>query len=295
MTRRQAYALALASAIAYAISLPISDALLDDLESLPLAGLFPLGAATASWLIVLYERLSGRRHADAAALPLRRADAPLILVIILIGGVLSPILLLVGLNRTDAGTGSLMLSTEVPFTALLAAFLFRERLGRRVWLGALLVAGVGAVLALREGGGFGLSLGAIAVAGAALGWALDNNVSGRLAQRDVFAMVRVKSTCAGIITTLIAIAIGKEYPSAGVVAGAVAIGALSYGISLILLYSSMRSIGAARAATLFGTAPFWGAAFSAMAFADARSWVLLPAALGMALGVWVITAERQPS
>ncbi|MBM4405883.1 MAG: DMT family transporter [Chloroflexi bacterium] len=295
MTRRQAYALALASAIAYAVSLPISDALLSDIESLPLAGLFPLGAASVSWAIVLFERLSGRTRADAAAVPIQRVDIPFLVIIILIGGVLSPILLLVGLSRTDAGTGSLMLSTEVPFTALLAAFLFRERLGRRVWLGALVVACVGALLSARGNGGFGLSLGAIAVAGAALGWALDNNVSGKLAQRDVFALVRIKSTCAGVITTLIALSLGKDYPAAGLVAGAVAIGALSYGISLILLYSSMRGIGAARAATLFGTAPFWGAAFSAIAFADSRSWVLLPAAIGMAFGVWVITAERKTS
>src|SRR5882672_7481997 len=61
---------------------------------------------------------------------------------IVAGGVVGPILLLVGLTRTDASTASLLLTLEGVASALLAWFIFHENFDRRIAIGMLcLVAG----------------------------------------------------------------------------------------------------------------------------------------------------------
>ena len=82
---------------------------------------------------------SGERRHEA---PLTRGDLPTLGLLAMFGGVAGPVLLLVGLERLTALSGSLLLNLEAPFTAVLAVIAFREHLGRRAWLaGAAIVAG----------------------------------------------------------------------------------------------------------------------------------------------------------
>jgi drug/metabolite transporter (DMT)-like permease len=61
---------------------------------------------------------------------------------ILTGGIVAPVLLMLGLTRMPASGASLLLNAEGVFTALLAWFLFKENFGYRIILGmAAIVAG----------------------------------------------------------------------------------------------------------------------------------------------------------
>ena len=51
-------------------------------------------------------------------------------MLVLAGGVAGPLLMLFGLQRTSAVTGSLLLNLEAPFTIAIAVLVFREHLGR---------------------------------------------------------------------------------------------------------------------------------------------------------------------
>ena len=79
-------------------------------------------------------RLRGRHAANGGGL----------LSAIGFGGIVGPVLLLLGLATTSASTTSLLLNLESAFTALLAWFLFRENFDKRIAFGmAVIFAGGG--------------------------------------------------------------------------------------------------------------------------------------------------------
>jgi drug/metabolite transporter (DMT)-like permease len=72
------------------------------------------------------------RRREAA---LRRDDAALVVGMTLAGGVLAPLLLLAGLRRVSAVTGSLLLNLEGALTVTLAVLFFGDHLGGRAAAG----------------------------------------------------------------------------------------------------------------------------------------------------------------
>ena len=96
--------LALASAALFGASMPLSKILLGSVDPQILAGLLYLGAGMGLSLVHVGRNAMGLPAVEA---PLRRSDVPWMSAIILFGGVLGPLLLMLGLNQTDAASGSL--------------------------------------------------------------------------------------------------------------------------------------------------------------------------------------------
>lgn len=167
--------------------------------------------------------------------------------------------MLIGLERVSGMMASLLLNLEAPFTMLLAVFVFREHLGKRATIAASLIVCGGLVLAY-DAGDASLELwGVLALAGACLSWAIDNNLTQRLSLRDPIALVQVKTLSAGLFTLCIAFVAGDPRPSLQMIGGAMLLGSLSYGLSILLDAIALRHLGAAREAAFFATAPFLGA------------------------------------
>lgn len=61
---------------------------------------------------------------------------------------------------------------------------------------------------------------------------------------------------------MLGLALGGKFPGIGAAAGALALGFLSYGVSLVLFIYALRHLGAARTGAHFSTAPFIGAALA---------------------------------
>jgi drug/metabolite transporter (DMT)-like permease len=155
-------------------------------------------------------------------------------------------------------TGALTLNLEAPFTALLAVLWFGEYLGGRGWAaGATIVAGA-MVLAAAPGSLGGDALGVSLIALACACWAVDNNLTQQLTTRDPVSIVRVKASVAAVVNLGIALARGSALPSFEIVAATLALGAVAYGLSIVLDAYALRLVGAAREAALFATAPFAG-------------------------------------
>ncbi len=249
----------LAAAALFGASAPLTKLLLPQSSPLMLAALLYLGAGLA---LTLY-RTARPRRAGAQEAPLTSKDIPALVGIALFGGVLGPVLMLCGLARVSGFAGALLLNLESPFTMILAVMLFREHLGRSELLGALLIVIGAALLSARPGeplwaDGLGIAF----IAGACLSWALDNNLSQWVSGKDPAAIVQVKSLSAGAGMLLVAVATGQWVPSASFAAVALALGSLSYGLSLLLHMRALRVLGAAREAAFFATAPFIGAALA---------------------------------
>jgi drug/metabolite transporter (DMT)-like permease len=280
------------AAATFGASAPLCKLLLASAAPVALAGLLYAGAAVALSLYALGTPRQRRREAR-----LRPSEWPLYGAVIVLGGIVGPVLMLVGLLRVSAVTGALLLSLEGPFTAALAVLAFGEHMGRRAALATALVLGGAALLAAAPGaaaGGGGASswAGAAAIAGACLAWALDNNLTQRLSLRDPVFVVRGKAAGAAAGNLAIALALGHGLPAPPVAAAALAIGAVSYGASVLLDAYALRLLGAVREAAYFATAPFVGAAVGAILFRRPLSPAEWAAGALMAGGVAALVRER---
>jgi drug/metabolite transporter (DMT)-like permease len=277
---------ALIAALAFGLSAPLAKRLLDVVPPLFLAGLLYLGAGV---FLGVARRIWRRRPATGR--PLSARDGWILAGVVLTGGVLAPPLLLWGLQRGSATTTALLLNLEVVFTVLLAGILFNEHLGGRITIAAGVMAAGGVVLGWTPGDPT-IAAGAAAVTGACLLWALDNNLTRLIAEGDPLLIVEVKGLVAGTVNVLLALASGQLPPAPATIAFGMALGAVSYGTSLVLFILAMRTLGAARAGAYFATAPFFGAAGGLALLGESPTGGLLAAAALMALATWLLVHER---
>src|SRR5579863_6158161 len=148
--------LAFASAVLFGASAPFAKLLLGSVDPQLLAGLFYLAAGTG------LAAVNGARAAigiPSPEAPLRRADLPWLTAVVISGGLAGPLLLMLGLNRTSAATGSLLLNLEGLATMGIAWLAFRENVDRRLLIGALAIV-AGAVVASSNGQGIEIDSGA---------------------------------------------------------------------------------------------------------------------------------------
>lgn len=280
---------ALAAAILFGISTPMAKALTGATSPLILAGLLYLGSGLGLTAWRGLRRLSGK-PADAA--PLLRQDFPWLAGAVLAGGILAPVLLMWGLQFTQGSTASLLLNLEGVFTALLAWFVFHENFDRRIALGMLLIVAAGALLSWQQVPIFGAAWGVLAIIGACLFWAIDNNLTRKISASDASQIAMIKGLVAGITNLSLGIAIGGQLPTAGVIAAAGVLGLFGYGISLVLFVLALRNLGSARTAAYFSIAPFAGAALALPLLGETPGALFWPATVLMGIGVWLHFSER---
>jgi drug/metabolite transporter (DMT)-like permease len=279
----------LASALLFGISTPVAKILVDTVSPVMLAGLLYEGSGLGLLLLLVWRRLSPKRHAFIG-MP-RGKEWGWLAGAILLGGVLGPSALMYGLNVTAASTASLLLNLEAVFTALIAWFLFRENFDQRIALGMLAIVGGGVLLAWSPGDGATFSSGPLFIMAACLCWALDNNLTRRTSTSDAVLIAGLKGIVAGAANLTLALSLGQHLPLIGTVAAAGAVGFLGYGVSLVLFVLALRHLGAARAGAYFSVAPFFGTVV-ALLLGDAVTWQLIGAGIMMAFGVWLHLTER---
>ncbi len=258
--RSRGIVLGLLAAVLFGLSAPLAKLVLPQSTPLVLSSLFYLGAGAILSVISVLQKVCSKRDSTSREVDLRFEDAYLMAGVVLFGGVLAPVLMLSGLKHLSAASASLMLNLEAPFTVMLAAVLFRDRLEGQELLGAALVLVGSSLLSVNSGATVtGSVLAALKLAAAAMLWAIDNNLTQCLSTRNPLAVARVKTLAAGLFSLILTRTIGLAMPPAHLCIGALGIGATCYGASVVLYVYALRYIGAARQATVFATAPFVGA------------------------------------
>ena len=111
---------------------------------------------------------------------------------------IAPVLLMTGLAHTSAASASLLLNFEVVFSVLLAWFVFKENFDSRIAAGMALIAAGGVLLSWSGEAGWIGSLGSLAIVGACLGWAVDNNLTRRISLCDPVQIAGLKGLFAGL-------------------------------------------------------------------------------------------------
>jgi drug/metabolite transporter (DMT)-like permease len=219
-------------------------------------------------------------------------DWPWLAGAIAFGGVLGPVLLMLGLARTSGASASLLLNLEAVLTAVIAWVAFRENADRRIVLGMALIVAGGVVLAWPGESGAASLSGALLVSGACLCWAIDNNLTRKVSGGEATFIAGAKGLVAGAVNLAIGLALGASAPPPLPVAGALVVGFLGYGVSLVLFVIALRGLGTARTGAYFSTAPFIGAAVAIGAFAEPTTPAFWLAAALMGAGVWLHLTER---
>ena len=280
---------AVMSAVLFGASTPFAKLLLGQgVSPWLLAGLLYLGSGLGLTAIYIARSSFGISSAEA---PLRRADMGWLTAVILIGGVVGPLFLMFGLALTTASSAALLLNLEGLATMAIAWIGFRENVDRRVLIGAMAIL-AGAVVLAWSGGPVPIGWGALLIAGACLGWGIDNNLTRKLANADPLQIAAAKGVVAGTTNLILAFAGGAMLPSLSYVAGAALVGLLGYGVSLVLFVLALRHLGSARTGAYFSTAPFIGAALAIAMFGEPITWRLVSAALLMGIGLWLHLVER---
>jgi drug/metabolite transporter (DMT)-like permease len=233
-----------------------------------------------------------RAHAGVGAGRLGPQDMLWLGAAILAGGVTAPVLLLWGLSQLGAAQASLLLNLEGVLTALFAWFVFRENFDRRIAIGMAAIVIGGIALSWDPASVAGWSLGALLVAGACVFWALDNNLTRKIATYDALTIACAKGLVAAAVNLTLASVVGAHWPQLAATAGALLVGFLGYGVSLTLFVVGLRQLGAARTGAYFSLAPFFGAALAIPLQGEPVSQTLLLAAALMGIGVWLHLTER---
>jgi drug/metabolite transporter (DMT)-like permease len=278
---------AVLSAALFGATTPLAKYFLRDTGPLLIAGLLYLGSGIGLTIM----RLVQDRHWGPSGLG--RADYPWLAGATVSGGMLAPALLMLGLARSDAATASLLLNAEAVFSALLAWLLFREATSRRIVLGFLaifagcLMLSWPSRLILR-----GAALGPLCVLAACVCWGLDNNLTRHISGADSRIIAAIKGLCAGATNTALALFMGATIPAAPELTGALALGFLGYGVSLVLFIVSLRHLGTARTGAYFAMSPFIGAVLAVLLYRDPITAAFYLASALMALGVWLHVTEQ---
>lgn len=278
-------AAALTAALLFGAGTPLAKPLLAHTSPWLLAALLYLGSGLGLWLV--------RRVRRAPAVHLPSGEGIWLLGAILSGGVVGPVLLMLGLSRLPAAGVSLLLNAEGVLTALLAWFVFKENFDRRIALGMLAIVAGSVVLSWPdERAALDSWWPALAVLGACLAWGIDNNLTRKVSLNDASYIAMSKGLAAGTTNLLLALLAGAQWPGAGAVVAAGLLGFASYGASLVLFVLGLRHLGTARTGAYFSVAPFVGALLAIVLLGEAVTWPLLAAGLLMAIGVALHLTER---
>jgi len=235
------------SAVLFGAATPAAKVLLGPLPPVLLAGLLYLGAALAVLPAAVRRR----------PVRLDRGNVLRLFGAVMAGGVLAPVLLMLGLSKAPAASVALWLNFEPVATALLAWAVFREHVGRWTWAGAAVVLVAGTILAAPQG--FEAGVPALLVVAACACWAIDNNLTATIDGFTPAQSTFAKGLVAGGANVALGLLLGDGDLPVAAVGGALAVGAVGYGLSLVLYVAGAQQLGATRSQMLFATAPFFGA------------------------------------
>ena len=274
----------LLAAVGFGLSAPLISTVSTTGSPLSLAGLLYGGSALA---LLGARSLLGNSTQESAV---HRQDLGPLALLTLIGGIAAPLCLIGGLRLLSAGSASLLLNLEAILTMAIAVLVGREHLSRQgaaaatlIVAGALVIGGTSTKGATPEG--------ALLIALACLGWAIDNNISQRMSIRDPLQIALFKSIGASLPMLTLAAVTGARFPQPSEVLIILIIGAVGYGLSIWLDLLALRDLGAAREAVVFATAPFVGAGFAVAILRESLSINLISAAALMMAGIALLLKE----
>ena len=279
---------AILAAALYALNAPASKLLLQNVPPSMMAALLYLGAGLGMLLMGLVRKAAGRPSAEAH---LTRKDLPYTIGMIVLD-ILAPIFLMIGISHTTAANASLLNNFEIVATSLIALFIFKEKISRRLWLAIGLIVLSSALLTVEDAGSLKFSVGSVFVLLASCCWGLENNCTRMLSQSDPQEIVIVKGLGSGAGALLVALLTGESFPAWGYVPFALLLGFVAYGLSIYFYVYAQRYLGAARTSAYYAIAPFIGVLMSLAIFREMPGMIFFAALAVMIVATVLVTKDQ---
>ena len=279
---RKAILMAILAAVLYGISAPVSKLFLKEIPPILMAALLYLGAGLGMLLINSIKKISHREQTEAK---MTVKEMPYIVGMIILD-IAAPVLLMFGLTLTSSENASLLNNFEIVATSLIAFVVFKEAVGKRMWIAILLITTASVVLSVNDYRSFTFSIGSVFVLMACICWGFENNCTRMLSLKDPRQVVVVKGLGSGIGSLILAI-YAKQYSNNVIyIFLSLLLGFVAYGLSIYLYIRAQRELGAARTSSFYAAAPFIGVLISWLIFHEAITVNFIIALVIMLLGTY---------
>ena len=279
---------ALLAAVLYGMNVPFAKLLARDIDPLYMAAFLYLGAGIGMSFLSVF---AGNRHRAPREARLNKTDCWNTAWMILLD-IAAPIFLMLGLKMTNAATVSLLGNFEIVATSAIALIVYREAIGRRMWLAIALVSVSCTLLTIEEIVLVKMSAGSLLVLLACICWGFENNCTRNLSLKDPRQIVVVKGLGSGFGALVIAMVWGVPHLPVLSVLLATVLGFFAYGISITFYVTAQRQLGAARTSAYYAAAPFIGILLSWLVLKEAVSSTFFIALGIMVLGTVLVVSEN---
>ena len=280
--------LAIFSAALFGVSPVLCKMVMGEMSPAFLAGLLYLGSGIALQILLFVQRRNSFRELKRVS-PRNRLKLS---GAVLSGGVIAPLFLAYGIKYGDASQVTLLLNLETVATTFIAWLIFREYIGPRVWSGKILILIAASIIVFKPEDVISFSTSGILVVLACIFWGLDNNLTREVVELSSTALACIKGFVAGFFNILLALFFFSGSATGLQVAGTMTIGALSYGLSLVLFVDALRKIGSARTVTFFSIGPFIGTLLSVVMLGESPSTHFWVSASLMLAGILILCSEK---
>ncbi|MDF2942173.1 MAG: conserved rane protein of unknown function [Herbinix sp.] len=278
--------MAILAAILYGISAPVSKLLLVEIPPTLMAALLYLGAGFGMLSVNIIKRMGQKEQLEAR---ITKKELPYILgmVVLDIG---APVFLMLGLAMTTSANVSLLNNFEIVATSMIALFVFKEAVGKRMWLAITFITISSFVLTL-DTSSFSFSTGSIFVLMACVCWGFENNCTRMLSVKNPLQIVVIKGFGSGFGALLLSFVNRQCSSNIKYILFTMLLGFVAYGLSIYFYIKAQRDLGAARTSVYYAAAPFIGVLISWSIFHEGITGKFLIALVIMLIGTYLTVSE----
>lgn len=267
---------ALAAALFYAVNVPCSKLLLENVAPTFMAAFLYIGAGIGVGIMYLFHRPK-----ESPDKKLARKDLPFIIGMVVLD-IIAPILLMIGVNIGTSSNASLLGNFEIVATAVIALCIFKERVNGKLWTAIGLITLSSGILSFD--GSFGFSVGSLFVLAATVCWGFENNCTRSISEKSTHQIVTIKGFFSGTGSLIVALVLGEKFPAIKYILLVLALGFVAYGLSIFTYIKAQKTLGAAKTSAFYAVAPFIGAFLSFVLLSESLTASYTAALLIMVIG-----------
>ncbi|MDE6133147.1 MAG: DMT family transporter [Oscillospiraceae bacterium] len=243
---------ALAAALFYALNVPCSKLLLENISPTFMAAFLYIGAGIGVGTMYLFHRPK-----ENPAERLERKDMPFTVGMVVLD-IAAPILLMIGVNISTSANASLLGNFEIVATTVIALVIFKEKVSGKLWTAIGLITLSSIILSFGGSDSFSFSVGSLFVLGATVCWGFENNCTRSISEKSTHQIVTIKGFFSGMGSLIVAFAVGEKFPPVQYILFAMLLGFVAYGLSIFTYIRAQKTLGAAKTSAFYSIAPFMG-------------------------------------
>lgn len=274
---------ALLAAFLYAINIPLSKKLLENVSPTMLASYLYLGAGIGISILKVFTKKEEEKH-------LEKSDLVYVLGMIILD-ILAPILLMFGLKGINSSSASLLNNFEIVATSIIALFIFKEAISWKLWIAIILITISSFVLSIEDISEVRFSLNSLLVLLATIAWGFENNCTKKISNKSTYEIVALKGIFSGLGSMIVAIIIGESFASVKEIGLTLILGFVAYGLSIFTYIKAQNIIGASKTSAYYAINPFIGALLSFIFLKEKISYNYIIALLIMVLGTAFVISD----